>query len=135
MATVTRTHGSAFGVPHVDRAQAGSGAITADEAVILDGPQLDFFSIVVQTPSDVNVDLRDELDAGEAVEGILTEIQTRGTIAMYQVEGDTTGHISVAVYPQGVWTAATLQTALRALTPNSLEIGGTDVTAPGFELV
>lgn len=135
MATVTRTNGNAYAVVHKDTASRGADPITADETVIFEGPGLDFFKLLVQNGSDEATDLRGEMGATEGVEGILREIQTKGTLAMYQVEGDTTGQISVAVYPSGAWTAATLQTALRAITPNSLDISGTDVTAPGFELV
>lgn len=136
MATITRTHGNSFGVPHVDRALSTSGAITADEAVILDGPQLDFFKILVDDGSPI--DLRNELDVGESVEAILRAVQVKSTIAMYQVEGDTTGQISVAVYPKGAWTAAALQTAIRALGStvgsNTVDVSATAVTSPGFEL-
>ena len=57
---------------------------------------------------------------------------------MYQVEGDTTGQISVALYPAGAYTASTLQTAIRTLSDigaNNLDCSGSDVTNPGFELV
>ena len=57
---------------------------------------------------------------------------------MYQVEGDTSGQISVAVYPAGAYTASTLQTAIRTLSAagsNSLDCSSSDVTDPGFELV
>ena len=55
---------------------------------------------------------------------------------MYQVEGDTTGQISVACRA-GAWTTTTLQAAVRTLTAagsNSLDCSGSDVTSPGFEL-
>ena len=39
MAEITRTHGSAFGVVANDRGTAGSGAIAADELVVLNGPR------------------------------------------------------------------------------------------------
>ena len=138
MATLTKTHGSAFGVPHVDRATAGSGVISADETVILNGPQLDFFKISVNDGS-AAVDLRNELDPGEGVEAILREVLTRANIEMYQVEGDANGEISVAVYPTGAWTAATLQVAVRALGSavgaNSIDVDTSTVADNGFELV
>jgi hypothetical protein len=71
-------------------------------------------------------------------------IQTTATIAKYQVEGDTTGQISYAIYPSGAWTAATLDAALKALgnvqitasdgTVTGVDVAGTDVTNPGFKL-
>jgi len=139
MAEVTRVHGSAFGVVNQDRGASGSGAISADETVILNGPQLDFFKIIVQDVSGNVEDLRNELDPGEGVEAIFEKIMNGGAnIEMYQVEGDTTGQISVAVYPAGAYTASSLQTAIRTLSAagaNNLDCSGSTVTDPGFELV
>ena len=139
MAEVTRVHGSAFGTVHHDRGAGGSGAISADETVIVNGPQLDFFKIIVKDVSGNVEDLRNELDPEEGIEAIFEKITTGGAnIEMYQIEGDTTGQISVAVYPAGAYTAATLQTAVRTLTAagtNSLDCSGSEVTDPGFELV
>ena len=138
MAEITRTHGGAFGVVANDRGASGSGAIAADEAVILNGPQLDFFKIIVKDVSGNVEDIRNELDAGEGVEAILRHIALLANIEMYQVEGDTTGQISVALYPKGAYTATTLQTAVRTLTAagsNNLDASTSDITNPGFELV
>ena len=138
MAEITRTHGGAFGVVANDRGASGSGAIAADEAVILNGPQLDFFKIIVKDVSGNVEDIRNELDAGEGVEAILRHIALKANIEMYQVEGDTTGQISVALYPKDAYTATTLQTAIRTLTAagsNNLDASTSDVTNPGFELV
>ena len=100
---------------------------------------MDFFKIIQQDVSgDVN-DIRNELDAGESVEKMLQEITTKANIEMYQVEGDTTGQISVAVYPKGAWTTATLQTAIRALGTtvggNNVDVSGSSVTSSGLEFV
>ena len=135
MAEITRTNGNV-------KAQGSggtSGAIAADELVIANGPDLDFFKIIQQDVSgDVN-DIRNELDAGESVEEMFKSIQTKANIEMYQVEGDTTGQISVAVYPKGAWTTTTLQTALRALGTtvggNNVDVSGTSVTSSGLEFV
>ena len=138
MAEITRVNGSAFGVVHNDRSATGSGAISADETVILNGPQMDFFKIIVKDVSGNVEDLRNELDAGEGVEAILRHIALKANIEMYQVEGDTSGQISVAVYPAGAYTASTLQTAVRTLSAagaNNLDCSSSDVTDPGFELV
>jgi len=139
MAEVTRVNGSAFGVVHNDRSATGSGAISADETVILNGPQMDFFKIIVKDVSGNVEDLRNELDAGEGVEAIFEKITNGGAnIEMYQVEGDTTGQISVAIYPAGAYTASSLQTAVRTLSAagsNNLDCSSSDVTDPGFELV
>tara|TARA_X000001382_G_scaffold26777_1_gene17232 strand:+ start:164 stop:583 length:420 start_codon:yes stop_codon:yes gene_type:complete len=139
MAEITRTHGSAFGVVNQDRGASGSGAISADETVILNGPQLDFFKIIVKDVSGNVEDLRNELDPAEGVTAIFDKITNGGAnIEMYQIEGDNTGQISVALYPAGAYTASTLQTAIRTLSAaggNNLDCSGSDVTDPGFELV
>jgi len=133
MADVTRVNGNA-------KAQgSAAGAISADELVIANGPELDFFKIIVQDVSGDVVDIRNELDAAESVVAIMQAIGTKATVEMYQVEGDTTGQISVAVYPAGAWTTSTLQTAIRALGgtvgANSVDVSGTAVTTSGLEFV
>jgi hypothetical protein len=133
MADVTRVNGNAkaHGSP--------AGAISADELVILNGPELDFFKIIVQDVSGDVADIRNELDAAESVVAIMQAIETKGNVEMYQVEGDTTGQISVAVYPAGAWTTGTLQTAIRALGAavggNSVDVSGSTVTTSGLEFV
>jgi len=133
MADVTRVNGNA-------KAQgSAAGAISADELVILNGPELDFFKIIVTNGSAEVVDIRNELDAAESVVAIMQAIETKGNVEMYQVEGDTTGQISVAVYPAGAWTTSTLQTAIRALGgsvgANTVDVSGTAVTTSGLEFV
>ena len=133
MADVTRVNGNA-------KAQgSAAGAISADELVIANGPELDFFKIIVTNGSSEVVDIRNELDAAESVVAIMQAIGTKATVEMYQVEGDTTGQISVAVYPAGAWTTSTLQTALRALGTtvggNNVDVSGTTVTSSGLEFV
>ena len=135
MAEITRTNGNV-------KAQGSggtSGAIGAAELVIANGADLDFFKIIQQDVSgDVN-DIRNELDAGESVEEMFKAIQTKANIEMYQVEGDTTGQISVAVYPKGAWTTTTLQAAIRALGTtvggNNVDVSGSSVSSSGLEFV
>lgn len=135
MAEITRVNGNVKG----QGSGGTTGAISADELVILNGADLDFFKIIQQDVSgDIN-DIRNELDAGESVEEMFKAIQTKANIEMYQVEGDTSGQISVAVYPKGAWTTSTLQTALRALGTsvggNTVDVSGTTVTSSGLEFV
>ena len=133
MADITRVHGNgkAHGSP--------AGAISADELVILNDMDMDYFKIIVATGSADAVDLRNELDVGESVAAILTTIGTKGNVEMYQVEGDATGQISVAVKGKDAWTTATLQTAIRALGgsvgSNTIDVSGTTVTSSGLEFV
>jgi hypothetical protein len=137
MAEITRTHGSAFGVVANDRGTAGSGAISADELVVLNGPRMDFFQIIVKDVSGNVEDLRNELDPLEGVEAIIRDIMAKANVEFYQVEGDATGKISVAVYPTEAWTAAALQTQIRTQTAagaNNLDCSTSTVTDSGFEL-
>ena len=139
MAEITRTHGNAFGSVSHDRGTSSTGNITADELVTINGPVCNYFKIIIQDVSgDVN-DLRPELGTGEVVEAVIREINSKANVEAYQVEGDTTGQISVQIYPQGAWTNSTLQTAIRALGTsvggNTMDVSGSTVTDPGFELV
>ena len=128
-----------------------TGTISADALVQMAGPKLDFFKVLVKDGSNAAIDLRGQLggySAGVFNPGAVVQVnqavQATATIAMYQVEGDTSGQISYGVYPAGAWTAATLQTALRALgtitvtesdgTTNTVDVSGTVVTQPGFAL-
>ncbi len=131
MASITRTHGTAH-------PQGSSGAISADAKLVFNGVELDFFKIIIKDVSGNVEDLRGELDANEGVVTIMQEIGKKANVEMYQVEGDTSGVISVALYPTGAFTATTLQTAIRTLTAagtNSLDCTSSEVTNPGFELV
>ena len=139
MAEITRTHGNAFGSVSHDRGTSSTGNISADELVTINGPVCNEFKIIIQDVSgDVN-DLRPELGTGEVVEAVIKEINSKANVEAYQVEGDTTGQISVQIYPQGAWTNSTLQTAIRALGTsvggNTMDVSGSTVTDPGFELV
>jgi len=155
MATFNPFNGSAQPVFNTDvHNGTQTGAITAAALVQVDGPNLDFFGLVVENTSNAAQDLRSELglyadnsfDPGIVVQ-ILQEIQTKGVVAKYQVEGTSAGAMSIAVYPQEVWTAATLQAAIRALgasgtvtvtesdgTTRTVDISGSDVTDTGFKL-
>lgn len=128
-----------------------TGTISSDALVQMAGPKLDFFKILVKNGSATAIDLRPQLGSysgGVFTPGVVVQInqdiQKTATIAMYQVEGDNTGQISVGVYPSGAWTAATLQTSLQALgnvqitasdgTVTGVDVAGTLVTNPGFKL-
>jgi hypothetical protein len=127
------------------------GAITSAALVQMAGPKLDFFNVVVQNGSQQNINLTNQL--GNVTSGVFTpgvivqlnqNIQTTATIAMYQVEADSSGQISYGIYPAGAWTATTLQASLRALgnvqitasdgTVTGVNVSGTDVVNVGFKL-
>jgi hypothetical protein len=127
------------------------GDITSAALVQMAGPKLDFFKVIVQNGSQQAQDLTNQL--GNVTSGVFTPgvvvqinqaIQRTATIAMYQVEADTSGQISYGIYPSGAWTAATLDAALKALgnvqitasngTVTGVNVSGTDVTDAGFKL-
>ncbi len=133
MADITRVNGNAkaHGSP--------AGAITADELVILNDMDMDYFKIIVTNGSAEVVDITNELDVIEAVSAILSTIGTKANVEMYQVEGDATGQISVAVKGKDAWTTTTLQAAIRAMGgavgANSVDVSGSTVTSSGLEFV
>ena len=136
MAEFTRTHGNAQQVFHIDTNNGAlSGALTESAPVNLQGPKLDFFKLLINDGS--AVDLQAEVGTGLGVEAILENIQTKSTVAIYQVEDDTSGQISITTYPTGAYTAATLQTQIRTLTAagsNSVDCSSSTVTDSGFQL-
>ena len=132
---------------------------STDALVQMDGPKLDFFKVIVENGSNTAIDLRDQLGNYSGggtvfnpglVQIINLKIQEKATIAKYQVEADTSGQISYALYPSGAWTAGDLETAIRGITNGStagnvqitasngtvtgINVTGTDVTNPGMKL-
>ena len=136
MAEFTRTHGNAQQVFHIDTNNGAlSGALAESAPVNLAGLKLDFFKILIDDGS--AVDLQAEVGTGLAVEAILENIQQTSTVAVYQVEDDTSGQISVGIYPTGAYTASSLQTSIRTLTAagsNSVDCSSSAVTSAGFKL-
>jgi len=133
MAEVTRVNGGV-------QPQGQTGSIgSTDALVILNGVEMDFFKIIQQDVSgDIN-NIVNELDVGESIESFFQTIGTKATVEMYQVEGDSTGQVSVAVYPAGAWTTTTLQAAIRALGTsvggNTVDVSGSTVSSSGLEFV
>ena len=138
MAFFTRTHGNAQEVFHIDTNNGSlSGALATSAPVNVTGPKLDFFKVIVQNGSNANQDLQAQVGTGLAVEAILQNIQQIAGVYIYQVEDDSTGQISVATYPTGAYTAASLQTSVRLLTSagtGGIDCSGSDVTDSGFKI-
>lgn len=128
-----------------------TGSITAAALAQPQGPKLDFFKLIVENVSNSAQDLRGELGSYSAsvfdpgiVAQLMEAIQEKATVAMYQVEADTSGQISLAVYPQDAWTATTLTTAIQGLgtltvtksdgTTRTVDVSGSDATSAGFKL-
>ena len=138
MAYFTRTHGNAQQVFHIDTDDGSlSGNLATSGAVNVTGPKLDFFKIIVENAGNAAQDLQAQVGTGLAVEAIIQNIQQIAGVYIYQVEDDTTGQISIATYPTGAYTAATLQTSVRTLTAagtGSINCAGSDVTTGNFKL-
>jgi len=97
------------------------------------GPALDFFGI------DLGADPSAQAGVNGAIQTVLQTIQQTSTVAIYQVAATANvTNMSVALYPLGAYTAATLQVAIRALGANVAGTGydasGATVTNVGFRL-
>ena len=78
------------------------------------GAEVQFFHItIVQSDSSV-LDLRSELDFNETMHNLIRTIMERGTILYQRIDNAATGRIDVSM-ERSVWTAATLQAAIRAM--------------------
>jgi hypothetical protein len=111
MAQITRANGDYQPVVHMDSGTVASapgagystGANTSTSGVTVNaaGPKLDFFTITL---------------AGLATDpavlnATMLAIQSKGTIAMYEVTDAGTDTLAFAVFPTEAWTTATLDTA------------------------
>jgi hypothetical protein len=131
MAEITRTNGDVL---------SGVNQNTAVGALVsFNGSQPLALGIVVKNGSGTAIDIRAEGQAGESIEKILFTILTNATITYFQVENTNGGQISVMLEGNGGgWTAASLQTAIRALGAsvgaNTIDVTGTTVTNVGLKL-
>lgn len=93
-----------------------------------------FLAVVVKNLSGTAQNLTSEYGVDEAIDLITKEVASKATILA--IQADTTGQISYILEGAvDAWTAATLQTAIRALgTVNSVDCSGTTVTDVGFKL-
>ena len=79
------------------------------------GPDVQFFYITLITADGSSVlDVRTELGYDETLHNLQRTILQRGTILYQRVENAATGRLDVCMERSG-WTAATLQTAIRAM--------------------
>ena len=114
MASITKTHGDVQPVFALDTADGKIAADTATAGTVVNvsGPALDFFSLTANTT------VAGEQGVSEYVDTVIKAVQQTATIATYQVDAT---QISLAVYPAGAYTAASLLTAA-------------NVTYTGFQL-
>jgi hypothetical protein len=131
MAEITRTNGDVL---------SGVNQNSAVGALIsFNGSQPKAFAIVVKNGSGTAQDIRAEGQAGESIEKILFAVLGKATITYMQIENTTGGQISLMLEANGGgWTAADIQTAIRALGAsvgaNTIDVTGTTVTDVGLKL-
>jgi hypothetical protein len=100
------------------------------------GPKLDFFGVGLGNSA------FNQAGVNGAVQQILQQIQQTATVAMYQVDNtNNTVDFSVAIFPTGAYTAATLQAAIQGLgniynsSANTYcNVAAATVTSVGFRL-
>ena len=105
MAVFTRVNGTTQPVFHMDTANGniqGTANIAATGSVNFQGPKLDFFSLVA------NGALTTSANVNGYINNVLQAIQTKATVAMYQVSPAAPTVLNLAVYPTDAYTAATL---------------------------
>jgi hypothetical protein len=126
MAIVTKQNGTSQPVFNMDVANgsiAGATA-TAGTPVNAAGPKLDFFAMVA------NATVAAQQGTNGYVASVLQAVQQNGTVAMYQVDA---AQISIAIYPAGAYTAATLAAAVQTANA-AIGMETANVTTTGFKL-
>ena len=132
MAGFTRTHGDAQPVFAMDVQNGPVASDTAANGTTTNfiGPAMDFFGF------DLGAAPTTQLGVDEMVAQVMVSIEQLATVMMYSVSATSNvTNMSVAVYPVGAYTAAALQTQIRALgTVNGYDLSGATVTNVGFRL-
>jgi hypothetical protein len=126
MAYITPVNGDAQPVFAIDTQNGpiAPSTSTSGTPVNLAGPALDFFQI---TCANTNATLQ---GVNGYVSNVIRAIQQTSTVAMYQVDGT---QISVAVFPTGAYTAATILTAAQGANAAGVN-GAASSTDVGFKL-
>lgn len=129
MASITRTNGNVFSGVNVN---TDLGSLVA-----IGGVQPACYAILLKDVSGNATNVDADGDAGESLEIVLRTVLEKGIISYYQIEASTPWQVSVMV-ERSAWTAAALQTAVRALGTtvgtNTLDVSGSTVTDVGFKL-
>ena len=132
MAGFTRTHGDAQPVFAMDVQNGPVASSTAADGTTTNfiGPAMDFFGF------DLGAAPTTQLGVDEMVAQVMVSIEQLATVMMYSVSATANvTNMSVAVYPVGAYSAADLQTQIRALgTVNGYDLSGATVTNVGFRL-
>jgi hypothetical protein len=122
MAVFTKTNGTMQPVFNMDTANGniqGTANIAATGSVNFQGPKLDFFSLVA------NASLATSGNVNGYINNILQAIQTKGTVAMYQVSPGAPTILNLAIYPTGAYSNVTLLAT--ANTSATVSSGGQDI--------
>jgi hypothetical protein len=122
MAVFTKVNGTtqpSFAIDVANGSIAGTANVAAQGPVQIQGPKLDFFTLTA------NAALTNAGNVNGYLNNVLTSIQQLGTIAIYQAAAGG-GVISLAIYPSGAYTTATLVAA--AQTANAT--GGLNIGIP-----
>lgn len=111
----------------------------AGDAQFFGGSKIAFFGMIVKNGSAQAVDMSGEGGVNEAWTEIYKAISVKGTPVLFQYQSGSSGVASWGVEQNGAgWTAADLQTAIRALGTavgaNNVDVSGTTVTDVGFKL-
>jgi hypothetical protein len=124
MAVFTRTNGDAAGVVQVDAGRSFANAVIINTGI---AAPLGAYKIAAITGTGAGgANLAAELTVGGAVETILRAISANATILAYQV--DSTGQISLLT-ERSAWSAADMQTVIRALPDPSTGYQGGNIGA------
>jgi hypothetical protein len=141
MATFPRFNGDSQPVFNLDVNNGSqTGNITVAATVQPQGPKLNFFKLIVRDGSNTAVDLRGQLGSytsGVFYPGVINAInqaiQQTTTIAIYQVEADTSGQISYAIYNNEAFPTATdLGNVVAAL--GNVQVVSSDGTVTGVNV-
>jgi len=101
------------------------------------GADISFYHITLKDNGASAVDVRTELGFDEAVHNVIRAVLDRGTIVHQRIDNANSGRIDIAMERAG-WTAATLQTAIRALGAtvgvNDKDLRGTVVSETELKL-
>jgi hypothetical protein len=95
----------------------GTSNIAAMGSVNFQGPKLDFFSVVA------NASLVTSGNVNGYINNILQAIQTKATVAMYQVSPAAPTILNLAIYPTGAYSNVTLL----ATANTTVSTGGQDI--------
>jgi uncharacterized membrane protein YjfL (UPF0719 family) len=122
MAVFTKTNGTTQPVFNMDTANGniqGTANIAATGSVNFQGPKLDFFSLVA------NASLATSGNVNGYINNILQAVQTKATVAMYQVSPASPTILNLAIYPTGAYSNVTLLAT--ANTSATVSSGGQDI--------